>query len=247
MSAPTDVKIEDKKENINIAPQEQVAQAQNTESEAETVQEANWRKHREKLKQEREQKEIAEKRMMEKEAEAAALKAAMESLLNKQGGNSIQQQQQVYDEDLSEDERIEKKVQAAIALKEKQYAEESQRREQQEYPQRLMNTYNDFNEVCSRENLDYLEYHFEEIATPFKHMKDGYDKWSALYKAIKRLVPNPDSKKDQKKMENNLKKPQSISSPGTTQGGNAMPPARLDEAKRAENWKRMQKTMNRLG
>jgi hypothetical protein len=81
---------------------------------------------------------------------------------------------------------------------------------------------------------------------PFSHLPDGYDKWQAIYKAVKRFVPNTDSRQDSMKAERNLQKPASISSPGNTQGGNAMPGAKLDESRKAANWERMQRTLKGL-
>ncbi len=237
----------DNKEVQTIPASNETAQVQNTttESTPESAQEVNWRNYRQQREIERKQKEEAERRAEEKAAEAQALKLAMESLLNK---NQPQQQNHNsgYEDELSEDERIERKVQAAIASREKQYEEQRRNKEQAEFPQRLNSDYKDFNQVCNTENLDYLDFHYPEITAGYKHMPDGYEKWAAVYKAVKKFVPNVDSKKDLAKMEKNMSKPQSISSAGTTQGANAMPGARLDEAKKADNWARMQKAMKGL-
>lgn len=219
----------------------------NTEkSEVETlenVQETNWRKFREQREVERKEKDAAEKRAQEKEAEAQALKAAMEAILNKQAPTQQQSYNQSYgEEDLSEDDRIQKKVEAAIAIREKQYEEARRQREHQEYPQKLVSDYKDFNQVCSADNLDYLEYHYPEVANAYKHVPDGYDKWSNIYKAVKRFVPNLDSRKEAKKAENNFSKPQSMAVPGATPTGDTAP-IMIDDKRRADNWARMQKIM----
>jgi hypothetical protein len=210
----------------------------------ENQQETNWKKFREQREIDRREREAAEKRAKEKEAEAQALKAAMEAILNKQ--TPVQQQsygnQYSSDEELSEDDRIQKKVEAAIAVKEKQYEETRRQKEYQEYPQKLNSEYKDFNQVCSTDNLDYLEYHFPEVANAFKHVPDGYDKWANIYKAVKRFVPNLDSKKEAKKAESNFNKPQSMAVPGATPTGDTAP-IMLDDKRRADNWARMQKVM----
>jgi hypothetical protein len=220
-------------------------QAQNQISEpsptlSSDAQKENWKKFREQKEFERKQRIEAERIANEERARAAALQAALEAAVNK----GYQQTHQEIDE--SEEQRLEKKVNALLAQKEAAYEKQRMEREQAEFPQKLVSTFSDFNQVCSTENLDYLEYHYPELATPFKHMPDGFDKWASIYKAVKRFVPNPDSKKDMQKMEKNLAKPQSTSSPGNTQGGNAMPSARLDEKKKADNWARMQKTLKGL-
>lgn len=203
------------------------------------VEEINWKKFRETREMERKQKEEALKIAAQKEAEAQALKQAMDALLNK---NQAPSSPSHYEEDETEDQRIEKKVQAALLKKEQQFIQERQQREQQELPQRLNSTYKDFDQVCNTENLDYLEYHYPELATPFKHMPDSFDKWASLYQAVKRLVPNTNGKKDQAKAEKNFAKPQSMAVGGATQTGDT-PPIRLEEKRRADNWARMQRVM----
>lgn len=208
----------------------------------ETVEQINWKKFRQDREVERKLKEEALKRASEKEAEAQALKAAMEAILNKPQPQQSQQTNQYYQEDQTEDQRIEAKVNAAIALKEQQMEVQRRQKEAVELPQKLASTFSDFNAVCSTENLDYLEYHYPEVASAFRHAPDGYDKWAAVYKAVKRFVPVPDSKKDQQKAERNFNKPQSMSVPGVTQVGDTAP-IQLDDARRAANWERMRKVM----
>ncbi len=209
----------------------------------ESLQETNWKKFREQREVERKEKEAAEKRAQEKEAEAHALKAAMEAILNKQQPVQQQQYNNSYgEEELSEDDRIQKKVEAAIAIREKQYEEARRQREQQEYPQKLVSDYKDFNQVCSAENLDYLEYKYPEVANAFKHVPDGYDKWSNIYKAVKRFVPNTDSNRESKKAESNFNKPQSMAVAGATPTGDTAP-IMVDDKRRADNWARMQRIM----
>ena len=123
-------------------------------------------------------------------------------------------QQQMYEPDETEEQRIRRQVNEAIAEKEKKNEEARKEREQQEFPQRLVSTFTDFDKVCSTENLDYLEYHYPEVAAPYKHLPEGFDKWAQIYKAVKRFVPNPESGKDQKKAEKNFNKPQSMSADG---------------------------------
>lgn len=215
------------------------------ETTQETEKEINWKKFKEERRKEREAAEVIAKKAQEREAEVAAYKAAMEAMLNKPQSNNNTNASQYEDEE-TEDQRIEKKVQAMLSKREAEAEKKRAERELQEFPQRLNQHHPDFNQVCNNENLEYLEFHYPEVAQAFKHMPDGYDKWSTIYKAVKRFVPNTDSRKDQNKLEKNLAKPQSISSTGTTQGGNAMPGSRLDEAKKAENWARMERVRKGL-
>lgn len=229
-------------ENVVVAENTQSVQPQHIESiqnvEPETQEQINWKKFREERALERKQKEAADKRAAEKEAEAQALKAAMDALLNK----PTQSNHNEYADDEDEDVKIQKKIDAALSVRERQLEEQRRQREHAEFPQRLASTYTDFNDVCSTENLDYLEFHYPEVANAFKHAPDGFDKWSSVYKAVKRFVPNTNSLKDQKKAEKNFNKPQSMAASGMTQTGDTAP-MQLDDKRRADNWARMQKVM----
>lgn len=205
----------------------------------------NWRKFKEARKIEREESAQISKRAKEKEEEANALRLAMEQLLNKQ-----QPQQRNYnnenEEEETEDQRIDKKVQAALRVAEQKRQQEQQQREHESFPERLNQNFSDFNEVCSTENLDYLEYHYPEVAEAFKGAPEGYNKWASVYKAVKRFVPNTDSKKDARKADKNFNKPQSSSMSGLANSDNSMPAMRLDEARKQSNWERMQRTLKGL-
>jgi uncharacterized membrane protein YqiK len=228
-------------ENKEIA-QQAIAEKQENVSQ-ETEEQINWKKFREQREIDRKHRVDAEKRAQDKEAEAEALKAAMEAILDKKSTNSVDNSRNQYsEEDLTEDQKIERRVDAAIEARERKSEKDRLQREQQEFPQRLVKDHKDFNEICTTENLDYLEYHYPEVAGPFKNLPDGYEKWTAVYKAVKRFVPNADSNKDKRKAEKNMAKPQSSSLPGVTQTGDTAP-IQLDEKRRQDNWARMQRVM----
>lgn len=231
----TEVKAVEVKEPVQV---QNTATIENQQ--VENPQERNWKAFREQRDLERKQKEAAEKMALQKAQEAEALRAAMDALLNKPT-----HQPQSSDEELSEDDKINRKVELALAAKEKQYEEQRRQREQQEFPQKLTQTFPDFERICTTENLDYLEYHYPEVASAFKFAPDGFDKWASVYKAVKRFVPNPESLKEQSKAEKNLSKPQSMAAPGVTSTGDT-PPHQIDDRKRADNWKRMQRVMKGL-
>lgn len=205
----------------------------------ETVEQINWKKFRETRERERKEKEASDKRAADKEAEASALKAAMEALLNK---SQPQQQQYSESSEETEEQRIERKVQESLLRNEKKREEERQRREIADLPQKLESTFSDFKQVCSQENMDYLQYHYPEVAAGYKHAPDTFETWANIYKAMKKFVPNPDSKRDERRIEKNLAKPQSMSVPGSTQTGDSAP-TELTEKRRQDNWLRMQKVL----
>jgi hypothetical protein len=207
---------------------------------------ANWKAFREARKRDRIEKEAAERRAAEKEAEVAALKAAMEAAFAKEDhripSGKVQAHSGGYEDDETEDQRIERKVQAALALKEEQQRQYQLQMEQKEYPNRLSRDYPDFGSIVNEENLDYLEYHYPEIARPLKRQTECYDKWADIYHALKRFVPNStSSKRDAARAESNFIKPKSTSSAGLSQSQD-MRPVLTEERKRA-NWERMQRSL----
>ena len=249
MQPQTEVKPEEKntqQQNPEVAKSQVPAQDPNAPVIKSEENQANWKAFREKREIERKEAEEAKKRAAEKQAEAEALKAALAASLNRQSNDHQLRETASDGNEESEEQRIERKVAEAIKQHEDKRKQLEQQRAQQELPQRLAYAYSDFEKVCSQENLDYLEFHYPEITRPFKQIPESFESWSDLYKAMKRLIPNADSSKDQKKAETNLKKPGALSAPGTTQGGNAMGSARLDEAKKAANWERMQRTLKGL-
>ncbi len=207
----------------------------------------NWKAFREQRESERKAREAAEKRASEKDAEAQALKAALEAIVNKP--SNIHQTSSGYIEE-SEEDRIQRKIDETVNKRLDQerlrMQEEQRKQDLQTAPQRIVQTYPDFNNVVTTENCDYLDYHYPEVTAPFAYMPDGVEKWAAMYRAIKKFVPNTDSRKDQARADKNMQKPGSISAPGTAQGSNAMGSAVLDDARKASNWERMQKTLKGL-
>lgn len=221
-----------------------------SETEAQTSEDPNWKAFREARKKDRKEKEDAIKRASEKEAEVIALKEAMEAAFNKNNSALYQGQsnQNHYMDEETEDQRIEKKVQAALYAREKQAEEARFAREREEYPQRLIQNYSDFNQVISDQNLDYLDFHFPEVSRPLKRLSDDYAKWEDIYKAVKKFVPNSVShKQEAAKAEANFNKPKSMSSANITPTGQAISSSRLTEERRAENYARMQKVLKSVG
>jgi hypothetical protein len=230
--------------NTTIEKQEPVLPAnpvQDTTPNAETQEtqaQINWKRFREQREIERKQKEEIEKKYREKEAEAIALKNAMEAVLNKQ---PIQQNQQ-YEQEESEDDRINKKVDAAIAARDRILEQNRLENEKKLLPQRLSSTYKDFNQVCTQENIDYLEYHYPAIAKAFERQTESFEKWEGVYEAVKKLIPNTNSSRDAKKAEQNFNKPQSMTVSGATQTGDNAPKM-LDEKRKEDNYARMMRVM----
>ncbi len=224
-----------------------------TSEKKDTPEDINWKAFREARKKDRIEREAAEKRASEKEAEAAALRAAMEAAFTKSpvgfGQGQIQNYESNQETYEDEDAKIEKKVNQIIAAREAEEERRREEREQTEYPKRLMHSYRDFNSVVTEENLDYLEYHYPEIARPLKRLGDGYDKWADTYLAIKKFVPNAtNAKKEALRADQNLSKPKSSSSisVGPNQAA-ARESVTSAEARRMHRWNEMKKIMSSVG
>lgn len=215
----------------------------------------NWRAFREARKKDRAEKEAAERRAAQKEEEAAALRAAMEAAFAK-SGPSPQAYQQYYgmnqvneQPEETEEQRIERKLNEMLAKREEKWRKEQAEQEMREYPNRLKKDFPDIAQVVSQENLDYLDFHYPEISRPLQRLPDGYDKWHDTYHAIKKFIPNHSTaKKEAIKADINSNKPRSISSTGPSPTGETVRETWQEiEARRAERWARMQRTMKGVG
>jgi len=214
----------------------------------ETKEDKNWREFREARKKDRIAREEAEHKANEKEKEISALKAAMEAAFSKsqppQQENS-HKNDQYYEE--SDDEKIEKKVNAALARRDAEDARRREENERIEYPTKLVRSYPDFNAVISQENLDYLDYHYPEVSRPMQRLSDGFDKWSDIYMAVKKFVPNAaNAKKESVRADINIQKPRSASSNEITQPGSGRTSSHLSEERKRENWERIQRAMKEI-
>lgn len=243
-----DANVSQKINDTNVIQQKE----KDAKQEEGTQEDPNWKAFREARKKDRAEREAAERKAIEKETEIAALKAAMEAAFSAKSNQVNQQQyyqeQGNYAQEETEDERIEKKVRAVIAIREaeseKKRVERELEREYQEYPDKLTKSYPDFHQTISQENLDYLDFHYSEVSRPLQRLNDGYDKWSDIYKAIKKFVPNnTTAKREAAKADVNFNKPKSMSSTGIMQSGESRTNEMLTDDKRTANWQRMQKIL----
>lgn len=209
------------------------------------VQQVNWRQFRQQREKERKEKEESDRRAREereraaqKEAEVAALKAALESVVKPRSEESEPTEK-------TQEQLIDEKVERALEKERQKNAQEAQKREAAELPNRLAQTFSDFNQVVTDENVDYLKFHNPEIWAGYKNALENYETYAGLYKAIKKHVPVADAKKESAKIEKNLSKPQSPSQAGMAVGSDQAP-HRLDDQKKQANWLRMRKAMKNL-
>jgi uncharacterized membrane protein YqiK len=238
--------------NVAQNKSENTEQSKPETKEGESPEDPNWKAFREARKKDRVEREAAERRATEKENEVAALKAAMEAAFSAKSGVSQQSYQQYYgtnsgaeQTEESEEQRIERKVNEQLSKREEQYKRQRAEDEQREYPNRLLKDFPDFKQVCSQENLDYLDYHFPEIASLAADYPDGYDKWKKTYNAVKKFIPNhSNARREAARADLNSNKPRSMSSSGPSPTGDKVQEGWQDtESRRAANWARMQRTL----
>jgi hypothetical protein len=230
------------KENVQHTTQpEQQQIVQPVENEEETPQQIDWKKFKAARAKERQEAEQAKKVAEAKAKEAEALKAALDALVNRP---TYQSQPEYQDE--SEEQRIQRLVDARITEQERKREEEKMKRESEQSLPNAMKTYSDFRDIYTQENCDYLEYHHPELFRSLQNETDSFDKWTRVYNALKRYIPNAaSSAKDQRKAEKNMSKPQSMSVGGRTATGDGAP-QRLDHAQKQANWSRMVAAMKRV-
>ncbi len=235
-------------ENTAQPAQEQVkTEEQPVIPQQEAVEDPNWRAVREQRKKDKAAREEAEKRAADAQAQADALKAAMEAAFAKMPQQQYQQPQNEYQEE-TEDERLEKKVQAILTTREAQAERNRIEREKTELPTKLRKAFPDYEKVINEETGAYLEYHHPEILRTILRAQENFESCSDTYHLVKKLIPGlQEAKKDQAKTQANLLKPKSASSPSITDSGQQIHPFILSEERKAANYARMQKELRSLG
>lgn len=237
------------KEDIDNKQEEQKQESIQKE---ENPQEINWKRFREERERERKAMQEAQEREKKKAQEAEALKQALEALTGTQSqgtqqtqqtqpeldywGNPVQKEQPTQDP-----EAIKKEFERLYNEKEEERRRKEQEEEQRKLPEKLMQTHGDFYNVCTDENWDYICYKYPEIARPYQNMPNNFEKWDGIYKVIKRFMPN-NSDQNKARADTNLRKPQSMSVPGSNKTADSAP-SNLTDQRRAENWRRMQRIM----
>lgn len=184
-----------------------------------TQEEINWKKFREKRKEEKESLEKSKK-------ETDLLKKALSEIIEKE---PLVSKSEDVDEEESEENRIKRLIEETVRA-----------RESRDFPNKLRQAFSDFDDVCTTENIEYLEFKDPELATALKHMPDGFEKWSIVYGAVKKRIPQGSGEKEKRMMEANSKKPRASSIPGSAQLGNDSSISYLSDDRKSENWKKMQ-------
>lgn len=222
-----------------------------SESEEElTPEQINWRKFREQRAREREEaKQQAAQAEQERQAREALQRFISENLA-KQGAQvqlTPAQQEQII-ADLPDDEiptggeikgyiqrQIERGVQEALQRTKSE-------QERQKLPTQVRSQLKDFDEVCSQENIDYLQYKApylaESLSARLKNPENvRFEDLAALYDAVLQVVPSASEKKTPAQVQD-PQKPRSLSHP-IANASRDIAPRSLSAKQREEEYQRM--------
>jgi len=196
-------------------------------NEAESEEEKNWRAFRDGRKRDRElakEKEQEARRANEQKAQLQDFIAQhLES--NGQRGNMSPAQQEQAAIDLLDNEIhtggeikqwLEQKFSKDMETRlEQRFANWQKEREREELPKRISETMPDYDDVMSRESIDYLEYRAPALARMISgHLSDpekmSLNEVKAAYEAVKCIVPNRSSRhREDKKTDEIHSRPRS--------------------------------------
>jgi len=227
--------------------QENITQQQPVEQKKETDEDRNWKAFLEKRKEEqrlfdaeKEKNKRLEEERAKREKEIEDLKTAFQVMLEKkESGSSFPDDEQTDHKKFVQDEI------------QRLFREEKEKRKAQEESERayrdtmaIKQEMPDLVEVCSQENLAYLEYYHPEIAIPLGKMPDGLEKTKLAYQAIKKHVKM--AKKEKEKIEQNLSKPKSVHSSysNETTSDKENSSGVLSDKRRNETWQKMQRLIS---
>lgn len=223
-----------------------------TTQEAESTEQINWKKFRAEKEALRKAKEQEALKAQELANQNAALQQALDAVLTKQQPQQqathhmpvLPKDQFVTGEEIQSyldgtlDPKLESKIDQLLDRKERQRQAEAAEREKRELPNRVKTVHSDWESVVSQDNCDYLEYHHPELSASISAMPESVEKYSTIYKAIKRYVPNAGNSQDMRKLEANALKPRSASASGVAQTVPA-PSLVIDNDRKKANYERM--------
>ena len=232
---------------------EQVEPVEQEKAEEEmTPEEINWKVVREKTKEDRIARDKEKEQSLQKDDQIEALTLAIQNMFEAKDAPDLTKKQQdqiiadLVDEDIptgGEVKNFLKKyvpdlIKEALTQNAEKNRIEQVARDKEEMPEKLKEMHKDFDDVVQKDNLQYLDYHFPEVSGVLNILPEGLDKWSRVYKMIKKLVPNT-GRGDLRRLEKNANKPQNVAAatapPSNEQGYGRT----LSEGEKKENYKRL--------
>lgn len=187
----------------DVQESKEVQEHQTTESSPQSDKEFNFAQIRKQL-QERDE------HLKERDQYIKSLKEQMDELKHEVMSTKRPKEEEP---EISDDDFLTKKqaLHFAEQIADKKYSERMAQYEQQNFKTRAQQTYKDFDEVVTPENLQRLESEMPEIASLIAESRDNYKMACGAYKAIKKLQRESDPKKEieanKAALENNKKEP----------------------------------------
>lgn len=186
-----------------------------------------------------------ERKVQEYEQVITSIQGQMEAQARQP--EKTQELQQEIDEleQIANDEWLTKEQSMKLADKRAQLAVEKAleaeraRRAQEELPQRVKQEMPDFDQVVSKENVEYLKAHKPHLAQVLATTQDPYAQAKAAYDAVKAFCPSAQVQQDKQRAERNAQKPGSLDQAGPPRTGET-DPYRLSSTTKAQLWKEMQ-------
>ena len=166
------------------------------------------------------QQEI-ERERQEKQAyleRLARLEDAMQSRSTPPTQEEIDELADIAKDDWTTREAAEKLAERIAEKKYRQFREEDEKkrlemerkRQLQELPNKIKSEHPDFDNVVTKENVEYLKANKPHIAASLAATQDPYAQAKAAYDAIKAFCPNAQVYEEQQRMEKNASKPGSL-------------------------------------
>lgn len=204
--------------------------------------ERNWRAFLDKRKEEQEELKKEKERSAQLAQENARrskeiedMKVAFSALLQKNNDP-------VYEDDDDTGKKIKEEVERIINQRDEQRAKAEEQRRIDEERKVIKRDMPDLLEVCSQDNLAYLEFYHPEIAIPLSKMQDGFEKTKLAYDAIKKHVKM--GKKEEKLIEKNLSKPKSVHSNVSNESQQEGSSYSMSDSKKQQVWNKMQRLIS---
>lgn len=160
---------------------------------------------------------------------------------------NVQQLQEEVDEleQIANDEWLTKEQSMKLADKRAQLAVEKaleaerSRQAQEALPGRIKQEMPDFDQVVSKENVEYLKAQKPHLAQVLAATTDHYAQAKAAYDAIQAFCPSAQVSRDKKAVERNAHRPGSLDQTGPARVSDG-DPLRLTPSTRQQLWKEMQ-------
>lgn len=233
--------IEDPKEVVET---DATIESTNNETQQIDEKERNWRAFLDKRKEEQRQLEEERKKNHELEIERSRrnkeiedLKIAFQALAEKKDSSDS------YDSDEPDQKKfIENEVNRILFDRDEAKKKLDEQSRQAKETIEIKDQMPDLLEVCSHDNLAYLEYYHPEIAIPLAAMPNGLQKTKLAYQAVKKHVKM--ATKEKEKIEKNLAKPKSLHSSISNETQGEESSGVMSDKKQKDTWAKMQRLMS---